>query len=36
VTKVDGRPVIDANGLLVTTVGQCARLFRAGVIGKPT
>jgi Asp/Glu/hydantoin racemase len=34
-SRVDGVPVIDANGLLATTAEQYARLFRAGVLGKP-
>lgn len=35
VTTMEGLPVVDANGLLVTMAGEFAGLFRAGVIGKP-
>ncbi|HXF83309.1 MAG TPA: aspartate/glutamate racemase family protein [bacterium] len=35
VTRLDGVPLIDANGLLVSTAAQFAALFRAGVLGKP-
>lgn len=35
VQRLDGAPVVDANGLLVTMAEQFADLYRAGVIGKP-
>lgn len=35
VTRVDGVPIVDANGLLIKMAEQFADLFRTGVIGKP-